>query len=108
MARVLPMIWGFPAATIGLLLVVAGQVRDPRGARLCGAALLAFALWDFSATSWRSPGGDPAIRFDLLLLLPIALAAAIGGIVSLIARPLPVGEPADQESDEANEEPPDT
>lgn len=101
------MIWGFPAATIGLLLIVAGQVRDRRGARLCGAALLAFALWDFSAVSWRSPGGDAAIRFDLLFLLPIALAAAIGGIVSLFARPLPRGEPADEADGEANEKPPD-
>lgn len=80
------MIWGFPAATLGLLLVVAGQVRDRRGARLCGATLLTFALWDFSASSWRSPGGDAALRIDLVFLLPIALAAAVGGIVSLFSR----------------------
>lgn len=91
------MIWGFPAATIGLLLIVAGQVRDRRGARLCGAVLLAFALWDFSASSWRSPSGDGAIRIDLVFLLPIALAAVVGGIVSLFARPLPPDDPPESE-----------
>ena len=90
------MIWGFPAATLGLLLVVAGQVRDRRGARLCGATLLAFALWDFSAASWRSSTGDAAIRIDLVFLLPIALAAAIGGILNLLVRPLPPDPPADE------------
>lgn len=90
------MIWGFPAATLGLLLVVAGQVRDRRGARLCGATLLAFALWDFSAASWRSSSGDAALRIDLVFLLPIALAAAAGGILNLLARPLPPGAAADE------------
>lgn len=86
------MIWGFPAATLGLLLVVGGQLRDRRGARLCGVTLLAFALWDFSAVSWRSPEGAGALRFDLVFLLPIALAASVGGILNLFARPLPPGE----------------
>jgi zinc transporter ZupT len=89
------MIWGFPAAALGLLLVVAGQVRDRRGARLCGATLLAFALWDFSAVSWRSSTGDAAIRIDLVFLLPIALAAAAGGILNLMSRPLPPEAAAD-------------
>ena len=57
------MIWGFPAAALGLLLVSGGQLRDRRGARLCGVTLLAFALWDFSAVSWRSPDGGGALRF---------------------------------------------
>lgn len=91
------MIWGFPAATAGLLLIVAGVMRDRRGARLCGSVLLAFALWDFGALSWRSPAGEAALRIDLVFLLPIALAATIGGIVSLFARPLPPDEPPDQE-----------
>lgn len=94
------MTWGFPAATLGLLLVAAGQVRDRRGARLCGATLLAFALWDFSASSWRSPGGEAALRIDLVFLLPIAFAAAVGGIVSLFARRVP----ADQVDNEAPSE----
>ncbi|MBK8338303.1 MAG: hypothetical protein IPL03_17810 [Sterolibacteriaceae bacterium] len=89
------MIWGFPAATLGLLLVVAGQVRDRRGARLCGATLLAFALWDFSAASWRSSTGDAAIRIDLVFLLPIAFAAAAGGILNLMSRPVPPEAAAD-------------
>lgn len=83
------MILGFPAAIIGLLLVVAGLMRDRRGARLCGAVLLASGLWDFSVSSWRSPSGDAAIRIDLIFLLPIALAAAIGGVLNLLARPSP-------------------
>ena len=89
------MIWGFPAATLGLLLVVAGHVRGRRGARLCGATLLAFALWDFSAASWRSSTGDAAIRIDLVFLLPIALAAAAGGILNLMSRPVPPEAAAD-------------
>lgn len=97
------MIWGFPAATLGLLLVVAGHVRDRRGARLCGATLLAFALWDFSAASWRSSSGDAALRIDLVFLLPIAFAAAAGGILNLLARPLP----PDAAADEAPEDSPD-
>lgn len=97
------MIWGFAAAALGLLLVVAGHVRDRRGARLCGATLLAFALWDFSAVSWRSSTGDAAIRIDLVFLLPIALAAAAGGILNLLSRPLPP-EPS---ADEAPEDSPD-
>ncbi len=90
------MIWGFPAATVGLLLVVAGQVRERRSARLCGATLLAFALWDFSAASWRSSTGDAALHIDLVFLLPIAFAAAAGGIVNRRARPLPPDAAADE------------
>lgn len=93
------MILGFPAAMIGLLLVVAGHLRDRRGARLCGAVLLAFGLWDFSASSWRSPTGDAAIRIDLIFLLPIAVAAAIGGVLNLLARPLPPDVPPDDPPD---------
>ena len=94
------MIWGFPAAALGLLLVSGGQLRDRRGARLCGVTLLAFALWDFSAVSWRSPDGGGALRFDLVFLLPIALAASVGGILNLFARPLPSNgaeEPPDED-----------
>lgn len=96
------MIWGFPAAALGLLLVAAGLLRDRRGARLCGATLLLFALWDFSAAGWRSPDGEAALRFDLVFLLPIALAAAVGGIWSLLARPLP----AERESAAEPSQPP--
>lgn len=89
---------------IGLLLIAAGHVRDRRGARLCGATLLAFALWDFSASSWRSPGGDAAIRLDLIFLLPIALAAAVGGILNLLAKPASDEPPREDQP----EQPPDS
>jgi hypothetical protein len=98
------MIWGFPAAALGLLLVAGGQLRDRRGARLCGVTLLAFALWDFSAVSWRSPDGGGALRLDLVFMLPIALAASVGGIVNLFARPLPP-DPVDPANDDVRSGP---
>ena len=45
-----------------------------------------------------------ALRLDLVFMLPIALAASVGGIVNLFARPLPP-DPADPANDDVRSGP---
>jgi hypothetical protein len=43
-----------------------------------------YAFWELWVSGWRSPTGDTAIRFDLVLLAPALVIALFLGLVQLL------------------------
>lgn len=51
-------------------------------------ALILFVVWEIYVKRWEAnlPAGDPAIRVDLVLFIPVLLGLVIGSIVQFMKK----------------------